>query len=83
MSTICTQCGHCGPTKTHTKGSFLIELVLWICALLPGLIYSLWRLTTRQRVCRKCESSSLVPADTPRGRQLLEQFGVAQPAARP
>lgn len=35
---ICTSCGHIGASKTITKGSILIEAVLWLCLLIPGLI---------------------------------------------
>ena len=80
MSSICTHCGHAGKPKTHTKGSLLIEIVLWLSFLVPGLIYSLWRLTTRQKVCRKCGTPNLVPTDTPRGRKLLEEFRTSDQA---
>lgn len=72
---ICPNCGHVGAPKTHTQGSTFIELILWLCFLIPGLIYSAWRLTSRQKVCRKCGASNLVPTDTPRGGKLLREFG--------
>ena len=74
---ICTECGQVGAPRTHTRGSILIEIVLWLCLLVPGLIYSLWRLTTRQQVCRACGGPTLIPMDSPRGRQLLQQYSVA------
>jgi hypothetical protein len=80
-SIICTNCGHTGNPTKHTRGSFLIELVLWLTFIVPGLIYSLWRLTTKERVCRKCGSSNLVPADTPRGRKLMEEFSTTEASA--
>lgn len=74
--TICTQCGHVGKPKTHVKGSLLVELVLWLCFLLPGLIYSVWRSTSasRQKVCRECGSTSLVPLKTPGGKQAYLRY---------
>jgi hypothetical protein len=71
---ICETCGNRGPTKTHTKGSILIEIVLWLCFLLPGLIYSIWRLTTRTQVCRVCGSPTVIPINTPKGRELAERY---------
>jgi hypothetical protein len=68
---VCTTCGHHGPATTHTRGSIWLELVLWLCFIVPGLIYSVWRLTSRGRACAKCGASTLVPADSPVGRKLL------------
>jgi len=36
---------------TVTKGHFALEFVLWLCFLVPGIIYSIWRLTTRRETC--------------------------------
>lgn len=68
---VCTTCGHHGPTRQHTRGSLFIELMLWMLFLVPGLIYSVWRLTTRAPVCGLCGSPTVVPADSPKGRKLL------------
>jgi hypothetical protein len=68
---ICTQCGTVGTPKTTTPGHFLVELILWLCFLLPGLIYSVWRLSARCPTCRTCGAiRSLVPLQSPRGREL-------------
>ena len=61
----CMQCGTDGAPATVTKGSIGIEIVLWLCFLVPGLIYSLWRLTTRHRACATCGATNLVPIQTP------------------
>lgn len=61
----CSTCGHEGPTKLKTKGSLLIEIVLWICFIVPGLVYSLWRISTRHKVCTQCGSSTLLPTQSP------------------
>lgn len=71
---ICTKCGTEGKPTSHTKGSILIEIVLWICCIVPGVIYSVWRLTTRSKVCRTCGSADLVPTSSPVGRQLKAKF---------
>ena len=51
---ICSNCGYVGQAKKVTKGSTLMELVLWLCFIFPGLIYSMWRLTTKHLACPKC-----------------------------
>ena len=61
----CKKCGNVGPTKRTMKGSFAIELVLWLFFLLPGLIYSIWRLTTKGRGCSVCGSEDVIPANAP------------------
>lgn len=71
-SWICKECGYAGPMETVTKGNFAIEVLLWICFFMPGLIYSIWRLTTRGRGCPECESRSIVPTDSPIGKKLFD-----------
>lgn len=61
----CTACGHEGDTTTTTKGSMLIELVLWLAFIVPGLVYSLWRVSSRHKTCSACGSSALVPTTSP------------------
>jgi hypothetical protein len=71
---ICTTCGAQTDTpQSRTKGSFVIEIVLWILVI-PGLLYSLWRQSTRRKVCPACGNATLVPANTPDGRTRAEQF---------
>ena len=50
------------------RGTYLIKLVLWLCFLLPGIFYSIWRHTIRENVCRCCGGNTLVPPDSPRGK---------------
>jgi hypothetical protein len=71
---ICANCGEVGSPKLHTKGNILIEIVLWCMLLVPGLIYSIWRHTTRGHVCRECGSDQLVPVESPRGIKLRAEF---------
>jgi hypothetical protein len=78
---ICADCGSRNSVSTETRGSFLIEIVLWLCVLLPGLIYSLWRFSSRHPVCSKCGSVRLIPLDTPAGRELATRY--PEPRASP
>lgn len=61
----CMMCGADGPTKLHTRGSIWIEIVLWLMFLLPGLIYSIWRMTTKKEVCSACGAETLIPLESP------------------
>lgn len=61
---FCTRCGHEGESKTKTRGSLLIELVLWLCFFVPGLVYSIWRHGSRAPACAKCGSGELIPPDS-------------------
>jgi len=71
---ICATCGMIGPSKAYTPGSIWIEVLLWLCFFIPGLIYSIWRLTSRRRVCGSCSSSEVVPIASPRGRELQSRY---------
>ncbi len=50
----CPNCGYEGIVKKYIKGSVGIEIVLWLFALLPGFIYSIWRLNSRHEGCPRC-----------------------------
>jgi len=58
----CKLCGNKGVAKKNTPGSILIELILWLFFIIPGLFYSCWRVSKRELVCTNCgKSSHLVP----------------------
>ena len=71
---ICPRCGWAGLPCSSTPGSFFIEIVAWLAFIVPGLIYSLWRLSARHKACPECGESALVPITSPRGLQLIEKF---------
>jgi len=71
---ICADCGNIGYSKKITPGSIFIELVLWLMMIIPGILYSLWRLTNRKDGCPKCSGSSMIPLDSPRGKKLTKEF---------
>ena len=70
---VCTSCGYVGEPRSITKGSIWIELVLWLCFLLPGLIYSVWRLSSRHEGCPTCGHTTLIPADSPIGQKFIRE----------
>lgn len=59
----CPRCSFGGYPKIVTPGSFAIEIILWFFFLLPGLIYSIWRLAARHETCPKCVEKSLIPME--------------------
>jgi hypothetical protein len=67
---VCPNCGHVGMPVRVTKGSFAVELVLWLCFFAPGLLYSLWRLASRYAACSQCQAPNMIPASSPRGRKI-------------
>jgi predicted RNA-binding Zn-ribbon protein involved in translation (DUF1610 family) len=81
---VCTACGHIGPSKTVTKGHFALEVVLWLCFLVPGIIYSLWRLASRTEACPICGNGNILPAAAPMAQKFIkdnfpEQLAACQP----
>jgi hypothetical protein len=69
----CPTCGTIATPKRTTKGSFWIELALWLLFLLPGFLYSLWRLTSRYDACPKCGAPGMIPTTSPRARAAIAQ----------
>ncbi|UCE05495.1 MAG: hypothetical protein JSW07_18080 [bacterium] len=77
---LCRNCGYEGSAKTMTKGSIFIEMILYFCFIIPGLIYSMWRVINRYKVCPKCRTPNMIPLDSPmallyQSRQLNESSG--------
>ncbi len=68
-------CPHCGTTGIPVKairGSFATELVLWLLLIIPGLIYTTWRLTTKGDACPACGQAGMIPADSPKARKATD-----------
>ena len=73
---ICAHCGNTGKPRNTRGGSLLVEIALWIFLIVPGIIYSLWRIGTKRPACRACGAiGSMVPLYSPRGRALAAEFG--------
>jgi hypothetical protein len=56
----CTNCNNLTLGRKHTPGKLWIEVILWLMFLLPGFLYSLWRLSGRRRVCDNCGNPYLI-----------------------
>lgn len=70
---ICTNCGKQGKPKVITKGHILIEIILWCCFLVPGLIYSIWRHASRTKCCPGCGAPNMIPVDSPIAQSILSK----------
>lgn len=68
---VCATCGHYGPPKSAVRGSLALEIVLWLFLLLPGLIYSMWRVASRHKSCAECGAVTLVTPGSPVGKRML------------
>jgi hypothetical protein len=74
ISMICNNCYYQGQPKSITKGSILIEILLWILFFPIGIIYSVWRLSSRYSGCPQCGASEMMPANSPKAISILKQL---------
>lgn len=56
----CPNCGYTGIAHPSVKGSTIIEIGLWLIFLLPGALYSVWRVGSRKLRCPDCEFEYVV-----------------------
>ena len=76
---LCTRCLARMDPKSVVKGSFIVELGLWLMLfiwlplVLLGIGYTLWRIFSRHKACPECGAAEYVPADSERARRLLSQ----------
>lgn len=77
---ICTICGFVGMPKKVVKGNLFVEIILWLLFIVPGLIYSIYRLSSKYLVCQKCSNTSIIPIDSPKGQELIKNQAVQQNA---
>lgn len=69
---LCTSCLTKGDPKTVAKGSILVEFGMWCFFIVPGIIYSFWRLGSKYKACRACGSAEIIPTDSPRAQQIMK-----------
>ena len=58
----CMNCKAYSPFARN-KGSGWIELILWLCYIVPGVIYSIWRRTGNNKLCPVCKQATLITAE--------------------
>ncbi len=69
---VCPNCGYIG--KGQVRGHILIELMLWLVYIIPGLIYSIWRLSAKRTVCPECGYHAMLSVHTRKGRIMVNDF---------
>lgn len=79
---VCSQCGTLGPRRSKARGTLGLEVMLWLAGIvtllfgiglliLPAaLIYSLWRMFSRQVVCTACNSPNVLPSSSPAAQRI-------------
>ena len=70
---LCIHCGYVGTAKMLTDGDRTVEFFLWLCGLLPGLIYTLRRYRNRYPVCPECGARNLIGPNSPYAQKLLQR----------
>lgn len=67
---ICLHCETpCAPDY-EKPGNLFFEIILWCMFLLPGVLYTYWRVDSAKPVCPSCRGAT-VPVDSPRGKRLM------------
>ena len=68
---FCQNCGSTARVWKKNRGSFGLEVVLWLFFLLPGILYSLWRLSGKVSTCPKCGSEDMVLISSPKAQAAI------------
>jgi hypothetical protein len=71
---LCSNCGYKGKSKTYVKGSAAVEILLWLMFIIPGLIYTAWRSSSRYKACPKCKQPNMLPLDSPVAQKMLKEI---------
>ncbi len=58
--TVCMECFETSMPDTLLEGSDALEMMFWLCLVLPGWLYCAWRHALRRKVCRSCGGESLM-----------------------
>jgi hypothetical protein len=61
MKIICPSCHYVGESKGIAKGSRKIEITLWCCFILPGMLYTMWRQSRdgQYQGCPQCHAANV------------------------
>lgn len=83
VNSICKNCGYQGYPKIKTPGLFAYEILLYFLLIIPGLAYSLWRLTHRYTMCPVCAQTNMLPMSSPIAKQIAASLNPPQPKTPP
>ena len=73
---VCTSCGYIGSPIKVSRGNGLVQLILLLCAIIPGILYMIWR--NKHSACAKCRNATIIPVDSPMGKSILKQMKVGE-----
>ena len=68
---LCVECENASRITSKARGSFSIELILWLFLIVPGIIYSVWRLAKKVYTCPCCGSNNMIPFNSPKAQKIL------------
>lgn len=71
---ICRHCGYEGEAKRQKRGSRGVEVFLWSMFLIPGPLYSFWRMTGRSKECPNCDRIGFVKSSSDEGWVIKKKF---------
>ena len=72
---ICSQCNSLiAKPKKQKRGSFGLSLILYCLAIIPGIIYSIYRRKNMIPLCPYCNKDTLIKLTTPVGKKLLNEL---------
>lgn len=67
---LCLACGTVAVPRLRNRGNSALEIILWPL-IIPGIIYSVWRLFRKERLCRACRAINPIPLNSPIAQQYL------------
>lgn len=70
---VCRQCESVGTPEKEMPGNLAFGCALFFFFVVPGILYSIWRLTNKTNVCQFCGSEDLVPKHSPAGERIIEE----------
>lgn len=62
----CQHCGTVGVPVVTMRGSTGITFVLFLVMVVPGLIYAIWRASTKTLACPSCTMPNPIPLTAPK-----------------
>lgn len=71
---VCMECGSVVCPVKVTPGSFGTEIILWIFFIIPGILYSIWRMTAKDEICPVCKSDKFLPVNSPKAQAVIKQL---------
>lgn len=71
---FCRNCGYQGPPKRMVRGSFAVELLLYLFFIVPGICYTAWRLSNKYTACPQCGEPNMIPLESPVARRMIQDM---------